>query len=90
MQADRLLGLEIANADGSREDRRHTVLVFNGPPPEIRTFPSETDESAAVGVWLRSLTSGGQPHEIGVFGRSLDRVVRGATRRAPRACRRES
>ena len=42
-QADRLLGAEITDVDGNREDRRHTVSVFNGPPPEIRTFPSERE-----------------------------------------------
>ena len=51
-QADRLLGPEITDVDGNREDRRHTVSVFNGPPPEIRTFPGG-EESGAVGAWLR-------------------------------------
>ena len=76
-QADRLLGPEITDVDGNREDRRHTVSVFNGPPPEIRTFPSERDESQAVGTWLRSLAEDGiQAHEIGVFIRSPAQVPR--------------
>jgi superfamily I DNA/RNA helicase len=76
-QADRLLGTEMTDADGNREDRRHTVSVFNGPPPEIRTFPAVSDESGSVGDWLRSLANDGiQPHEIGVFVRSPAQVPR--------------
>jgi hypothetical protein len=76
-QADRLLGAEMTDADGNREDRRHTVSVFNGPPPEIRTFPSDPDESGAVGDWLRSLANDGiQAHEIGLFVRSPAQVSR--------------
>ena len=76
-QADRLLGPEIADVDGNLEERRHTVSVFNGPAPEIRTFGTEAEESEAVGSWLRTLTAGGvQPHEIGVFVRSSEQVPR--------------
>lgn len=76
-QADRLLGPEIADADGNREDRRHAISVFNGPLPEIRAFPSDRDESEAVGNWLRSLRNDGiQAHEIGVFVRSPGQVPR--------------
>ena len=76
-QADRLLGAEMTDADGNREDRRHTVSVFNGPLPEIRTLPSDADESGAVGDWLRSLAIDGiHPHEIGVFVRSPAQVPR--------------
>jgi superfamily I DNA/RNA helicase len=79
-QADRLLGPEMTDADGNREERRHTVSVFNGPPPEVRTFPSERDESEAVGAWLRSLGNDGiQAHEIGVFVRSPAQVPRATT-----------
>jgi superfamily I DNA/RNA helicase len=70
-QADRLLGPEITDVDGNREDRRHTVSVFNGPPPQIRTFKSEQEETKAIGAWLQSLSNEGiHPHEIGVFVRS--------------------
>ncbi|MPZ46021.1 MAG: AAA family ATPase, partial [Betaproteobacteria bacterium] len=33
MQADRLLGAEVADVDGNKESRRGTVSVFNGPTP---------------------------------------------------------
>jgi superfamily I DNA/RNA helicase len=76
-QADRLLGPEIADVDGNREERRHTVSVFNGPARQIRTFVSETDESESVAAWLRALAADGvHPHEIGVFVRSSDQVPR--------------
>jgi superfamily I DNA/RNA helicase len=76
-QADRLLGPEIADVDGNREERRHAVSVFNGPPPEVRTFPTEQEESHGIGAWLRSLCAEGvQPHEIGVFVRSHGQVPR--------------
>jgi superfamily I DNA/RNA helicase len=84
-QADRLLGAEMTDADGNREDRRHTVSVFNGPPPEIRTFPAVSDESGSVGDWLRSLANDGiQPHEIGVFVRSPAQVSRATAARQRR------
>jgi hypothetical protein len=77
-RADRLLAPEITDVDGNREDRRHAVSVFNGPPPEIRTFPSEREESEAIGAWLRSLGNGIQAHEVGVFVRSPAEVPRAA------------
>jgi superfamily I DNA/RNA helicase len=76
-QADRLLGPEITDADGNTEERRHTVSVFNGPAPQIRTFATEAEESEAVNAWLRALAANGvQPHEIGVFVRSSEQVPR--------------
>jgi hypothetical protein len=76
-QADRLLGPEIADADGNREDRRHTVSAFNGPPPEIRTFSNEEAESGGVAAWLESVSADAvQPHQIGVFVRSAEQVPR--------------
>jgi mRNA-degrading endonuclease RelE of RelBE toxin-antitoxin system len=70
-QADRLLGPEVSDVDGNTEDRRHTVSVFNGPPPEVRTFNDETAEQIAVTAWLRDRAAQGVvPHELGVFVRS--------------------
>ena len=39
IQADRLLGPEVNDADGNSEDRSDTISVFNGPPPVIRVLP---------------------------------------------------
>jgi len=63
--------------DGNLEERQHTVSVFNGPAPRIRTFATEAEEFEAVGAWLRTLTGDGvQPHEIGLFVRSSDQIPR--------------
>jgi superfamily I DNA/RNA helicase len=76
-QADRLLGPEIVDVDGNREDRRNTVSVFNGPPPEVRVFSTDAEESGAIGAWMKELVEGGLlPHEIGVFVRSAAQVAR--------------
>jgi superfamily I DNA/RNA helicase len=80
MQADRLLGPELADVDGLTEDRRNTVSIFNGPAPLLRTFKSQDAEIEAVGAWLSERNREGvMPHEIGVFVRSeaeLDRARR--------------
>ena len=77
-QADRLLGPEVTDVDGNTEDRRHTVSVFNGPPPAIRVLDTTAAETEAVGAWLAERRGDGVvPHEIGVFVRSaaeLDRA----------------
>lgn len=76
-QADRLLGPEISDVDGNREERRHTVSVFNGPPPETHTYPTDSEELQAVATWLRSVVNHRvQPHEIGLFVRSSDEIKR--------------
>lgn len=76
-QADRLLAPEVVDVDGNREERRHTVSVFNGPPPEARVFADEDEESEAVGAWMKTLVEDGLlPHELGVFVRSSAQVSR--------------
>jgi mRNA-degrading endonuclease RelE of RelBE toxin-antitoxin system len=71
MQADQLLGPEVADVDGNAEDRRGTVSVFNGPPPTIQTFDSRQAEIDAVGAWLTARAKDGvMAHEIGIFVRS--------------------
>lgn len=78
MQADRLLGPEVADVDGNTEERRGTVSVFNGPEPMIKVFDSPEEESSAVGEWLLALTKEGlMPHEIGIFVRSESELARG-------------
>jgi superfamily I DNA/RNA helicase len=90
MQADRLLGPELADVDGNTEQRVGTISVFNGPPPTIRVVASAADESRLVGTWLRDLgNTGVMPHEMGVFVRSaaeLDRA-RAAVEHAGLPCK---
>jgi superfamily I DNA/RNA helicase len=76
-QADWLLGPEITDVDGNREERRDTVSVFNGPPPLIRVFEAEAEESQAVGEWLSARVKDGVwPHEVAVFVRSAAQIGR--------------
>ncbi len=71
MQADRLLGTEVTDVDGNKEDRSDTVSVFNGPPPALQVFESEEAEAKEVATWLKErLQAGVVAHEIGVFVRS--------------------
>ncbi len=71
MQADRLLGPEVFDVDGNKEDRSDTVSVFNGPPPQIQAFKTQAEECKTVAQWLADQSkSGVLPHEMGVFVRS--------------------
>jgi mRNA-degrading endonuclease RelE of RelBE toxin-antitoxin system len=79
-QADRLLGPEVSDADGNTERRADTISVFNGPPPDIRTFNNQNDEAAAVAEWISARAKEGiAPHEIGVFVRSVAELERART-----------
>jgi mRNA-degrading endonuclease RelE of RelBE toxin-antitoxin system len=76
-QADRLLGPEVTDVDGNKENRSDTVSVFNGPPPVIRSFSSEDEEIEAVAKWIEERTAEGfLLHELGVFVRSPGELVR--------------
>jgi len=77
MQADRLLGPVVTDADGNTEDRSDAVSVFNGPPPVIRTCKDENEEINAVGNWIAEKSKTGVlPHEFGVFVRSAAQLER--------------
>ena len=77
-QADRLLGPEVSDVDGNKEDRKGTISTFNGPPPDVMVLDTPQQESKAVSQWLVERANEGiVPHEIGVFVRSaaeLDRA----------------
>ena len=61
----------ISDVDGNTEERSSTISVFNGPPPDVRSFASPAEEIEAVAAWLsRTTTEGVLPAEIGVFVRS--------------------
>ena len=78
LQADRLLGAEVSDADGNSEERSHTVSVFNGPAPEILVLDTKAEEVARVSQWVSARAKEGvAPHECGIFVRSaaeLDRA----------------
>ena len=77
-QADRLLTPEVSDVDGNTEERRGTVSVFNGVPPEIMVLDSPEEETAAVAKWLSALKTAENilPHEIGVFVRAPGQLQR--------------
>ena len=77
MQADRLLGPEVADVDGNVEDRRGTVSAFNGEHPAIRPFQTEQEEGEAVGTWLQERRDEGvDAREMGIFVRSAKELDR--------------
>ena len=76
-RADRLLGPELADVDGIKENRRATWSVFNGAEPETRVLESVAAETSAVGTWLAARAAEGvRPEELAVFVRSASEVVR--------------
>ncbi len=76
-QADRLLGPEVADVDGNREDRSDTISVFNGPPPTITVLAGENEEVRSVSGWLTSRRDDGMAAQaIGVFVRSEAQLER--------------
>jgi hypothetical protein len=77
MQADKLLGPELADVDGVVEDRRGTISVFNGPQPIIKSYETPEDEIEAVSEWVRTLIEDNiEPDEIGIFVRSAAEIDR--------------
>ena len=77
LQTDLLLPPELADVDGNAEQRTATVSVFNGPPPDMRTFDSPESETEAIAEWLRSRRSEGYaPQAMGVFVRSQEQIDR--------------
>jgi mRNA-degrading endonuclease RelE of RelBE toxin-antitoxin system len=76
-QADRLLGPEVGDVDGNREDRRGTVSAFNGPEPTIIVLDTEKAECDAVSRWMAErMAEGIAPHETGVFVRMAVQLPR--------------
>ena len=77
MQSDRLLGPELADADGNSEPRKGTVSIFNGPLPQVSVFKSEAEETKAAADWLRARGREGiAPQEMGIFVRSAAELPR--------------
>jgi mRNA-degrading endonuclease RelE of RelBE toxin-antitoxin system len=77
MQADRLLGPQVADVDGNVDDRRDTVSIFNGPLPVIQVHPNNKAENEAVSAWLSEHVKAGlAPHAFGVFVRSEAQLPR--------------
>jgi superfamily I DNA/RNA helicase len=77
MQADRLLGPEVADVDGNVENRKGTVSVFNGPPPNVKGYKNQDAEIAGAADWITSrISEGVMPHELAIFVRSNEQIDR--------------
>src|SRR5271166_4908977 len=75
--ADRLLPTVLRDTDGLEDERRGIVSVFDGPPPEVKTFDTVAAEAEAVRETVESwLGDGVAPQEIGVFVRTPHLVTR--------------
>lgn len=75
--ADRLLPKIVLDVDQNEQDRRGTVSVFNGPDPEIQTFPDADRETKGVAGWIKAVVADGiAPAEIGIFVRSNSQLAR--------------
>lgn len=75
--ADKLLPNILRDTDGLEDERRGIVSVFSGPPPEIRIFENEREESDSVrGTIATWLEEGIAAHEIGVFVRTPQLIPR--------------
>ena len=76
-QADRLLPGVVSDVDGTKESRRGTVSLFDGPAPVIRLFKDEAAESAAAGAWIADrLREGYAAEEIGILVRAAAQMGR--------------
>ena len=69
--ADRLLPTVLRDSDGMEDERRGIISVFDGPPPEVKSFPTIAAEAETVrevvATWLGE---GIAAHEIGLFVRT--------------------
>ncbi len=70
-RADRLLPAAVSDVDGQRESRLGVQSIFDGPEPEIHSFPDMSAECAAVADWLsHRLREGFPAAEMALFVRS--------------------
>ena len=75
--ADRLLPAVLRDVDGTEDERRGIVSVFEGPEPDVRLLGTVDEERATVRAVIKDwLNSEIEPHEIGLFVRSPALVER--------------
>jgi len=78
--ADRLLPTVLRDSDGLDDERRGIISVFDGPPPEVRSFATIAAEAEAIRQAIEGwLGDGIVAHEIGLFVRTPELVVRART-----------
>jgi AAA domain/UvrD-like helicase C-terminal domain len=75
--ADKLLPTVLRDTDGLEDERRGIISVFDGPPPEVKSFDTVAAEADAVRKTVESwLGQGVAPKEIGLFVRTSHLVTR--------------
>jgi superfamily I DNA/RNA helicase len=69
--ADRITDLESDDLDGSRETRKGTISVLQGPEPVLNAFDSSEQQAQFVAEEIQKLTERGLLlSEIGIFART--------------------
>ena len=70
----------LRDRDGNEDERRGIISVFDGPSPEVKSFPTIAAEAKVVreivATWL---DEGIAAHEIGLFVRTPQLVLRART-----------
>lgn len=75
--ADNLLPAVLRDTDGLEDERRGIISVFDGPAPEVKIFATTEEEAHGVRTTVTDwLAIGIAPHEIGIFVRTSQLVVR--------------
>lgn len=75
--ADRLLPTVLRDSDGLDDERRGIISVFDGPPPEVKSFSTIAAEAEAVRKSVEAWFGEGiATHEIGLFVRTPQLVSR--------------
>jgi len=75
--ADRLLPTVLRDRDGVEDERRGIVSVFDGPPTEVKSFPTIATAAESVRKVVTTwLGDGIAAHEIGLFVRTPQLAVR--------------
>ncbi len=75
--ADRLLPTVLRDTDGTQEERRGIISVFDGPPPEVKALANPAVEAKSVRDTVAGwLADGIATHEIGLFVRTPHLVSR--------------
>ena len=67
----------LRDSDGHEDERRGIISVFDGPPPEVKSFPTVAAEAESVRTTVATwLGEGIAAHEIGLFVRTPQLAVR--------------
>lgn len=75
--ADKLLPAVLRDTDGLEDERRGIISVFDGPAPKIQAFATTEGECDGVRRTVTDwIASGIAPHEIGIFVRTPQLVIR--------------